>query len=1273
VNAFLDDGSDSTYVREDIVTALGLKIQESELTISTITGTEKIPSGLVGLTIESLDGGIRRRIGARSLKSMCEGMPIIDWCKRKKEWKHLEGIYFPRTPGHSTIDILIGADHPELTLSCEERVGNPGDPVARRTPLGWTCVGSLQSTSDVTKVHFGHTYFNASQDTKMDLHLQALWNMDVLGDSKEQPLNPNEKLALEKVERSREKIDGRYKVCIPWKSETPDLPNNRSLAERRFTSLERSLLKSPKLVERYSAAMEANIEKGYIREVKRPTSDEPSWYLPHFPVVREDKTTTKVRIVLDSAAKYAGKSLNDEMLAGPKLQQDLVEILVRFRRGTVALIGDIKEMFPQVMMEESDQNYHRILWRKIGSGEPFQEFKAARLTFGDKASPFLAQYVVRKHAEEHEKIYPLAAYACLKDMYMDDNLSSVDSTEEGILLREQLTTLLRGAGFDIKKWCSNDMRVLQDVPEEDRATGIFRVVDSELPSIKALGVLWNAKLDSFGFAGGIEAPETVTKRTLLSRVATLFDPLQFLAPFVIQAKILLQKTWLLGLTWDESLPPTIVVEVRNWFDELNKVTSFSIPRCYFRESRVQEVSLHTFSDASQEAYAAVSYIRSMDQNGVHLSMVAAKARVAPLKATSIPRLELMGAVLGHSLAMKITRLLEIGELYFWTDSMDVVHWIRSQSRTFKPFVANRVSKIQEGTLPSQWRHVPGSMNPADLATRGMTMDELNQENVWLNGPGFLLAPEREWPETKTDTFVPSEEVGKESRAVATASKFDAVMDWSRFSSWTRVRRVMAFVLRFVDQLRNRCQVHHTLNTKEGKSLPVLEAEDLERSENVLVKMVQRESFSMMLNDQTRGVNIKHGHLRNLTPFLAPDGLLRVGGRLQNSDLPYSSRHPILLPRHHHLSMLIVRYLHFEGRHVRGVNSVLYDLRVKYWIVKGRELIKEVQRSCVICKKMRGKTMVQIMAPLPSLRASVPVRAFARTGVDFGGPFLTKITRNVSAKRYLCLFTCLNTRAVHLEMAYSLDTSGFLQAFSRMVARRGKPEDMVSDNGTNFVSANRELNEMVLSLDFEKIAEDAANRGIRWRFNPPLGPHHGGIFEVMIKAAKKAIYSILGSVKVTDEELLTAIVEAEGLLNSRPLMYCGDDCQDDPVLTPNHFLYGQCGGQLAPRVIDEMSFSPRHRWRMVQDLVAQFWKRWLKEYLASIQCRGKWRKEFEDLEPGTVVMLIDPNSSRGDWPLGKVEEVFPGKDAHVRTVRVRSRGKSFLRPITRLCPLVKFSS
>ena len=265
------------------------------------------------------------------------------------------------------------------------------------------------------------------------------------------------------------------------------------------------------------------------------------------------------------------------------------------------------------------------------------------------------------------------------------------------------------------------------------------------------------------------------------------------------------------------------------------------------------------------------------------------------------------------------------------------------------------------------------------------------------------------------------------------------------------------------------------------------------------------------------------------------------------------RYPIILPRKNRVTKLIVKHHHELGNHVTGTNQILASLSTRFWIIAAREAILEQEKECAMCQKRKAKIAQQIMVPLPLNRLTTSLRAFTRVAVDFGGPFMTVQGRgNPRQKRYLCLFTCLASRAVHLEMAYGLDVDCFLNALNRMINRRGLPEEILSDNGTNFVAANKELCELICKD--QNVQANTTSKGIKWTFNPPYAPHFGGVFEIMIKSAKRAIIAILNNADVKDEELKTAFCGAEALINSRPLTYQSADTKDNVPLTPNHFYY-----------------------------------------------------------------------------------------------------------------------
>ena len=451
----------------------------------------------------------------------------------------------------------------------------------------------------------------------------------------------------------------------------------------------------------------------------------------------------------------------------------------------------------------------------------------------------------------------------------------------------------------------------------------------------------------------------------------------------------------------------------------------------------------------------------------------------------------------------------------------------------------------------------------------------------------------------------------------------------------------------------------------------LKSDELQRAECHWYAIAQAESYPASYRQLTSGKSLAaNDPLLRLNPVLDKDYpcVLRVGGRLKTaSHLPEHTRHPIILPQHHRITQLIVDAEDRKCDHSVGPNHLLANLMLRFWIIRGKVVTRSHRAHCVLCKKKWATVASQQIAPLPLFRTAPPYRAFSRVGVDYAGPFRTKQGRGkTQLKRYLCVFSCLQSRACHSEMAYGLDTESFLLAFTRFCKRRGVPAEVVSDNETNFVGAERELREAVQALGSDEVAASMASQGVHWRFNPPLAPHFGGVFESVVKAAKRAMMATLSQANLTDEELVTAMVSAEGLLNSRPLTAVRTDVDDAAPLTPMHFLAGQCELTLPLEEVAEL--HPQRRWRLLQQLLRQVWRRWLREILPRLNVLQQWSRRSRNMKPGDIVLCMDKSTPRGRWPLAKVIEVFPGSDGLVRVVNIRIGAKQSKRPITQLVPL-----
>lgn len=1266
INALLDDGSSKSYLNEHVAYELGLDGEKETVNVNLLNGrTECFDTKVVEFCIESEDRQLKVNIEANTTKNVTGSLKAIDWNEHSGKWTHLSGIPFTNISKKSRVDLLIGIDFSDLHRSLKEVKGAPGEPIARLTPLGWTCVGPLECKQEETNM-FSNFFISDHED--LNRMLKGFWEIDSYGtkmnDTSSSPMSLNDKAVLKNTEESMIYKDGHYEVKVPWKQK-PILPNNYELALKRLESTKKKLKKDPYIEKLYKETIDNYVEKGYLRKVPEEEKTLTKWYLPHFPVIRLDRETTKVRIVFDASAKCKGVSLNDYIETGPKLQNDLFDVLLRFRKYQVAVACDISEMYLQVGISEPDRKYHRILWDD-------DEFEFTRLVFGINASPFLAQLVAQTNAKRFSEKYPNAAETVIKSTYMDDSLDSVPTEERGVDLYNQLSNLWLKAGMHARKWISNSVKVLENIPEEDRAMQI-NLETGYLPKTKALGVSWKAETDMFTFSlNKVSLQAKVTKRNLLKAVASMFDPLGFISPYVVTGKMFLQKLWLHSYDWDDEINPEVERKVLDWFSDMSELDNITVPRCLLFNRNELSV-LHTFVDASEDAYSAVLYVRheNSENKKTTVMFVCSKTRVAPLAATSVPRLELMAAVLGLRIALTVGSTLELGQgqMIFWSDSVNVLYWISGQSRRYKPFVANRIAEIHENSIPSNWRHVPGSQNPADIASRGLSAEKLLEATLWWQGPDFLYLESDKWPENIIDPEnIENKEQETRKKFIQTEtyitddSQIDDKLAPGRFSSWIRLIRIFAWVNRFINNCRS----------KTRTSDKALSADELTSAENRYIRCSQRESFPVeykaLSSEKPLSANSK---LLSLNVKLDSDGIMRCDTRLKYAKyLPYNTRFPILLPRKHGVTRLIVKYYHELGEH-SGTNQTLAALSTKFWLISGREEIREYEKVCTGCKRLKAQTSHQIMAPLPMTRTEKSMRAFAYCSVDFGGPFLTKQGRGKARqKRYLCLFTCHSSRAVHLEMALNMDTDSFLNAFYRMTCRRGTPKEIFSDNGTNFVGAYHELKELYEQINKEKIISTTAHKGIKWHFQPPSASHFGGVHEIMIKCAKRAVYSILKGADVTDEELQTAFIGAESLINSRPLSYQSSNPSDNTVLTPNHFLCGQLGGEFAPESVDTTVFDIRKRWRLVQEIVSHIWKRWLRELVPAIAGRKKWFREQQDYSTGDVVLVIDPGLPRKQWRLGRIVDKFPGVDGHTRVVTVRVGNSLMKRPVTRLCLIEK---
>ena len=1173
VRIVFDNGSQQSYITESIAQELSLPtLGRQSLTVMTFGATdsrsqlcERVKLGL------ELKDGQTTQISLYTTPLICQPLTYqpISLCQDKFEHiMDLELADTSETNSHYLdVDILIGSDQYWNFITGEVRRGSFG-PVAVNTKFGWVLSGptttddncqisaSLLTRSLITN--------NPSDLQYLDDNLQRFWDLESLGILPRSITHPS---VQEQFDDTICFVNGRYQVRLPWKESHPPLNDHHSLCLSRLEKLMKRLYQEPIILHEYDAVIKEQIRQGIVEAVGNSPEEHCNGvhFLPHHAIVRQDKDTTKIRIVYDASARSGGPSLNDCLNSGPKYDQKILDLLLRFRIHKVAVTADIEKAFLMVAVAEEDRDVLRFLWYDdVFSEQPeIIQLRFARVVFGVTSSPFLLNATVRHHLEQYKDTYPELVEKLIKATYVDDIVTGANSEEAAYQLFNQAKEILREGGFNLRKFNSNStlLQTIIGVPtpasnslEEESYSHTVCNSREHLGEKKILGVRWDLSTDNF-IVSLEEVLHSVsqlrpTKRRIVSLVGKIYDPLGILSPLVILFKIFLQQLCAAKLDWDEELAGQTLEKWTHLCTLLRESKPLSIPRCYFYDVDMQAVEHHLcgFCDASFKAYAAVVYLLIETPSQRYVRILASKTRVTPLKSQTIPRLELLSALLLARLISTITTALEselcLSDSFCFSDSMVAVYWIKGTEKVWKPFVQNRVSEIRSLLPPSQWSHCSGHDNPADLPSRGQTSERLLNSRLWMNGP--------EWLQTATlashvETQMP-EECRPELRmnqsltthgmlSTTMTGGIGALMEIKNFSSFDRLISVTTRVLAVCRLFRSTIQSKVTTDDQDDRT----KAESLWIIDSQLV-LVKEKAFSIWKGQ--------------FNLFQDEKRIWRCGGRIQNADLTYSTKHPILIARSHYLATLLVWRAHERVFH-GGVKSTLTELRSQFWIICGRSLVKQLIGKCVICRRFEGKPYnAPIPPPLPPFRVQ-EAPPFSSSGVDFAGPLYIKhenelSTDSTTSKVWIALFTCCITRAVHLELVHDQSVPSFIRCLKRFCARRGTPSRIVSDNAKTFKATSKALYSLT---KHDEVQQFSTTVGIKWIFNLPKAPWWGGMFERLVKSTKRCLRKILGQSKLTYEELATVLAEVEGVLNSRPLTYVSSDDIEEP-LTPSHLLTGR---------------------------------------------------------------------------------------------------------------------
>lgn len=1278
-HALLDSGSQSNLISQSLVNKLKLQCQTINIPLSGINQIETKISSKTCTKVKSRFVKFERSLSFLILPSITERLPIVGFNKSLLNIPKDINLADENVNEPKEIDLLLGSEvFYDLLQTGKIRLG-PHEPILQETCLGWVLVGPFNFYEKKSR-----SVCNLSKISNKALHesLTKFWDLE---EFENKPfLSQNEKYCADYFNKTTTRNhDGRFNVKYPFNpNNEATLGDSKSTALKRFRHLETRFVKDDKLKTQYVQFMREYIDLGHMTPIGTLETDDSvqseSYFMPHSAVIRNTALTTKCRVVFDASAQSSnGTSFNDLILAGPTIQPNLFTILLNLRLRNVVLSADIKMMYRCILIDESERSFQKILWRE-NTNDPIIVFNLNTVTYGTSSAPWQATRCLKELADLNREKYPRTAKIIDSCFYMDDLLTSVDSQAEAVEIFHELTEILNSAKFELRKWSSNDVNLLNYIDSQNVSSNESFVLYHNQKDLKTLGIIWDAQQDKLKFNINLTINKNkITKRTILSTVAQIFDPLGLIGPAVIKAKLIIQQLWHLKLDWDQTVPKHLEESWIEFISEIHVLNQIKVNR-HVLLPNCNQIEMYGFSDSSERAYGCVVYLASCNSNGYkHIQLLTAKSKVAPIKKETLPRLELLAAHLLAKLIFQIKQTLNINivKTTYFTDSTIVLSWLKIDSAQLKTFVANRVSKIMEISSITEWKHVRSKDNVADIISRGLNPIDLLNSEMWFNGPEFLKfdSPiENESFEHNVNvdlSTIPelkTQRVNLNAISKTVHTEIEEFDHFKRYSSFLKLIRVTAYILRFKNQALK----------KSAMKSEVLTVHELEQAVNVLIRKAQSESFKSEISFLKKGNQIENNsQILTLHPFLDNNGILRIGGRLSNANLSYDQQHPIILPYKHKLTELIIINEHKKNAHV-GAQTLLSLIRLKFWPIKGKNMVKKIVHSCLKCVKANPKPCSFLMGDLPSSRVT-PSRPFSTVGVDYAGPVYVKENtskRSRLVKTYLAIFVCFSTRAVHIELANNLSTNSFINVLQRFSSRRGKPNVIHSDNGLNFVGANNYFIELHTLLNDQRhndsVATFLANDKIKWCFIPARSPHMGGLWEAAVKSTKFHLKRVIGDASLYFEEMYTLLVRIEAILNSRPLTPMSNDVHDFLPLTPSHFLIGDTLLLPPDEHVQDIATNRLDRYQRLRQIFQQFWDRWSKEYLTNLQTRSKWMKDGSlPVKIGSLVVLVDDNLPPLRWSMARVTDVHPGADKVIRVVSVRlPNGNITRRSLKKICVL-----
>ena len=1105
-------------------------------------------------------------------------------------------------------------------------------------------------------------------ESNVEQGLEKMFSLDYVGcgDSEEQ----HSQIDLMMVKEFEEGIqfrDNRYYVNLPWKKDLVDqVPSNHSVALSVLSRVVDRLEKNG-MLDAYHKVFQTQLEDGIIERINVSPEDFDKYiWIPHRPVIKaEPNTTTKVRPVFNCSLKTDKRpSLNEAAFAGINLMGDIVKLNLYFRSNDIIMLSDIKQAFLQILLaKEEDKNRFCFFMKE---GDKLVTYRYRTIIFGFNASPFILNYVIKHHASR----FPADECSHLlgSNFYVDNLVITGNSVDFLKKIYVDSLSRMKEGGFYLRSWNSNCAE-LRSIMQEDE-TLVAHGNDYE----KVLGYKYLIKEDVMQLSACNLNRDAKTKREVLSQISKVFDPLGLTLPVTTKGKLLMRDLWNQKLLWDEDVSEPFLKEWNKHCLDLTQLFTLKFPRSCVNQDLVN--SLCIFCDASKSCYGFAVYSLCDGKS----QLLFAKSKVAPLKAKTLPTLELMAVYLALKCLPFILdsfKPLKFYNIICAVDSQIVLQWLHCDNVTTKNvFTRNRLKDIalfkrnlqEEYGLSVDFKFVKGDDNPCDLLTRGLSFNDFqNKFDFWIKGPSWLSSALTNWPDSTLGCL--SEEnrlLVQPSNAMTVninvSAPSDSMININDYSELNKLFLVARCLFRAIFKFRKSSE------------------DPFQAGKLHLLKEMQRSAFPQELAYLQDPSSVKPVPIlvSNLNLFLDDKGLIRSRGRIGKSlRLDFEVMNPLLLAKDHHLTRLIVEFYHRRCMHL-GVQTTLNTIRNNgFWIPRMRQYVKKVLGLCITCQKYNNLAYrYPKMTDLPQHRVNF-IRPFLHTGVDFTGHLWIKNDQDENVKMYLLIFTCLNIRAIHIELVPDMTTHSFVLAFLRFVNLYGVPAYVYSDNAKSFVAGCVALQQALISNEYKEHFESYDIKHIRI---PLFSAWVGATWERLIRTVKRCLYKTVGRARLAYFELLTVISDVQSAINARPLTYRSSE-SDLEVITPSSFLKFYSNPHLIFKDSDERYLwdqDPPTRDALSQSIAirdevfAEFKEQWYNTYLLSLREHSRdlhqcnWQNK---VKAGDVVLVKIPNKSRPYWLLGRVLELIVGHDNLVRSVKLkRGDGAVVHHSINHLYPL-----